>query len=30
MLSVVLFACLCYAALSLQSWLDRKTRKFEP
>jgi hypothetical protein len=29
MFSLVMFACLCYVALSIQSWLDRKTRNFE-
>jgi hypothetical protein len=30
MFSVVLFACVCYVALTVQSWLDRKTRNLEP
>lgn len=29
MLSVVLFACVCYVALTIQSWLDRKQRNVE-
>lgn len=30
MLSIVLFAGICYVALTIQSWIDRKENNVEP